>query len=181
MKKSIVAIAFIIATAIGAQAQEIGGRVGDLGGNNVAFDAVFSMGELSRIHADVSFGVDRYNGYDNNFGVGVDVLWDFFYKPFSIGGEDGFHWYAGVGPSLFAGGRGGFHHYNRNDYYNNNNYNDYYDNIFLFGVSGEFGMEYHFDFPLAVGVDVRPTLWIVEDTFLDPFSAGVMARYVFGR
>ncbi|RJE75345.1 outer membrane insertion C- signal [Reichenbachiella sp. MSK19-1] len=170
MKKILVAIALIITTGAGLRAQEIGGRVGDVGGNNVAVDAIFSLGEFSRLHGNVSFGVDRHPGYNDSFGFGADLLWDFFYKPLTIGGEDGFNWYIGAGPSMFAGGNGGFYHYD-----------DYDDSVFLFGVSAEFGLEYHFDFPLAVGVDVRPTFWIVEDTFIEPFGAGVMARYVFGQ
>lgn len=70
-----------------AQAQEVGLRFGEVVGNNVAIDALFSVGEFSRIHADVSFGT----------GVGVEALWDFLYRP--LGGE-AFNWYVGVGPSL---------------------------------------------------------------------------------
>ena len=70
-----------------AKAQEIGVRFGEVVGNNVAIDALFSVGEFSRIHADVSFGT----------GVGVEALWDFLYRPL---GSESFNWYVGVGPSL---------------------------------------------------------------------------------
>lgn len=86
MKKLIGILAFV-ALCSAAQAQELGIRVGDALGNNVAVDALFSAGEFSRIHADVSFGS----------GVGVEALWDFLYRP--LGGE-AFYWYAGVGPSM---------------------------------------------------------------------------------
>jgi hypothetical protein len=86
MKKLITILAFVtICSAI--QAQEIGARFGDVLGNNVAVDALFSAGKYSRIHADVSFGS----------GVGVEALFDFLYKP--LGGE-AFYWYAGVGASM---------------------------------------------------------------------------------
>lgn len=82
----VIVIAFVGAS-YSAQAQELGARFGDVLGNNVAVDALFSAGEFSRIHADVSFGS----------GVGVEALWDFVYRP--LGGE-AFYWYVGVGPSM---------------------------------------------------------------------------------
>jgi hypothetical protein len=86
MRKLITILAFVtISSAI--QAQEIGARFGDVLGNNVAVDALFSAGKYSRIHADVSFGS----------GVGVEALYDFVYRP--LGGE-AFYWYAGVGASM---------------------------------------------------------------------------------
>jgi len=86
MKKLIGILAFV-AVCSAAQAQELGIRVGDALGNNVAVDALFGTGKFSRIHADVSFGS----------GVGVEALWDFLYRP--LGGE-AFYWYAGVGASM---------------------------------------------------------------------------------
>ena len=68
--------------------QEIGVRFGEVTGGNVAIDGVFSIGQFSRVHGDVSFG---------NNGVGVDLLWDFIYQPLS---GEAFKWYAGVGPFL---------------------------------------------------------------------------------
>ena len=66
MKKLFVVVAFL-SFGYFANAQEVGIRFGDVTGNNdVAVDAVFSTGQFSRIHADVSFGD----------GVGVEALWD---------------------------------------------------------------------------------------------------------
>lgn len=70
--------------------QEVGIRFGDVTGGNIAVDALISIGEFSRIHADVSFGN----------GVGIDAVWDFLYRP--LGGE-AFDWYAGVGPYIWIG------------------------------------------------------------------------------
>lgn len=72
-----------------ANSQEIGIRLGNVNGNNVAVDGVFALGEFSRIHADVSFG---------NGGVGIDALWNPIYDNIS---DSDFKWYAGFGPSLF--------------------------------------------------------------------------------
>jgi hypothetical protein len=110
----------------------------------VAVDGVFSLGEFSRIHADVSFGD----------GLGVDALWDFIYKPI----DDDFNWYVGFGPSIL------------------------FDNPFFLGVSGEIGIEYYFDtLPIAIGLDYRPTFWIVEETDFDAGGFGLNIRYVFDK
>jgi hypothetical protein len=92
MIKKIVLLATIVgAMSITGNAQELGVRFGNFGGNNVAIDGVFSLGDFSRIHADVSFGG----------GVGIDALYDFINQP--IGGAEGLNWYLGVGASVFIG------------------------------------------------------------------------------
>jgi len=126
------------------QAQEIGIRFGDAIGGNYAVDGIIWNGEFSRIHADVSFG---------DGGVGVEALWDFFYKPLG----SGFDWYIGVGPFAFLG------------------------DPFLLGVAGEIGIEYHFDIPLAIGADWRPSFTIIENTDFHAGGFGLNIRYVFGK
>jgi len=145
MKKLILSFVFFCSIQ-SAFSQEVGIRFGNNTGGSVAVDGIFSLGEFSRIHADVSFGNDS---------VGIDALWDFIYKP--IGNED-IYWYVGAGPSLFIG-----------------------DN-FRIGASGEIGLEYQFDeAPIAIGLDWRPTFWIVEDTEFDAGGFGFNIRYVFGK
>ncbi|GGZ31626.1 hypothetical protein GCM10007049_26060 [Echinicola pacifica] len=143
MKKFLLAVTVLL-ISYGVQAQEIGVRFGE-GHNNVAIDGIFSVGQFSRVHADVSFGD----------GVGIDALYDFIYRP--ITEADGLNWYVGVGPSLII------------------------NDPFYFGVSGEIGLEYHFDFPMAVGLDWRPVVWIVEDTDFRADVFGLNIRYVFGK
>jgi hypothetical protein len=88
-------------------------------------------------------------------GLGLEALWDVIYRPL---GADGFDWYLGVGPYLFIG------------------------DPFELGVSGELGIEYHFkDIPLALGVDWRPTLRLIDDTDMLWGKAGFNIRYVFGK
>ena len=90
-----------------------------------------------------------------NNGVGIDALWDFIYD--DINGES-FNWYAGVGPSGNFG-----------------------DDDFYFGVSGEIGIEYLFNgVPITLGLDYRPTFWIVEDTDFEWGGFGLNARWRFG-
>lgn len=89
-----------------------------------------------------------------NNGVGLDALWDLIYKP--LGGE-AFNWYLGVGPSANLG-----------------------DDDFYLGASGEIGIEYLFNsVPITLGLDYRPTFWIVEDTDFDAGGFGLNVRWRF--
>ena len=144
MKKLIAITTFIFFSSLGFS-QELGVRFGDVLDNNVALDAVFSLGEFNRVHADISFGS----------GVGVEVLWDFVNRP--LGGE-AFNWYLGAGPSMLI------------------------DDPFLLGFSGEIGLEYRFNtVPIAVGLDWRPTLFILEETEFNAGGFGFNVRFVFGE
>jgi hypothetical protein len=87
MKKLLTVLAFVFMYSF-SNAQELGIRFGDVLKNDVAVDALISVGKFSRVHADVSFG---------NHGVGIEALWDFLYRPL---GEEAFNWYVGVGPSM---------------------------------------------------------------------------------
>lgn len=90
MKRSI--LLFVLALSFSAlvSAQELGIRAGAVTGGYAAVDGVFSTGQFSRIHADVSFGN----------GVGIDALWDFLYRPLS---GEAFNWYVGAGPYIWIG------------------------------------------------------------------------------
>jgi len=86
-------------------------------------------------------------------GMGADLLWDFIYRPL---GEEAFNWYVGAGPYMQI------------------------DDPFWFGVAGEIGLEYRFnEFPIALGLDWRPRLSIVEVTDLHVEGFGLNVRYVF--
>lgn len=150
MKKSITRFLAIVAIVAGfaltSNGQELGVRFGDVSGGNVAVDAVFGTSQFSRIHADVSFG---------GGGVGVDLLWDFLYRP--LGGE-AFNWYAGVGPYI------------------------YIHDPFWLGVAGEIGLEYRFaSVPIALGIDWRPLFSIIEETDFHAGGFGFNVRFVFGQ
>lgn len=142
MKKILFTILFFAGLFQFSQAQEVGIRFGDAFGGNYAVDAVFGLGQFSRIHADVSFG---------GGGVGLEALWDFYNKPLG----SGFDWYIGVGASTYLG------------------------DPFQLGATGEIGLEYHFDIPLAIGADWRPTFIIIEDTDFEAGWFGFNVRYVF--
>lgn len=126
-------------------AQEVGVRFGNISAGNVAIDGVFATSKFTRIHADVSLGD----------GVGIDVLWDFLYRP--IGGE-AFNWYLGAGPYIQIA------------------------DPFWLGVAAEAGLEYRFKtVPLAIGADWRPGLSIIETTDFHADVFGLNVRWVFGK
>lgn len=105
------------------------------------------------------YAVDaRFSGLhaDVNFGdgVGLEVLWDLLYKGL---GEKGFDWYVGAGVSTFLG------------------------DPFLLGITGEVGLEYHFDFPLAIGADWRPSFIVIDHTDFEGGWFGVNVRYCLGK
>ncbi len=145
LRKLLAVAAIIIAGVLSSNGQELGVRFGGTNGaGGVAVDAVFGVGQFSRIHADLGF----YKG-----GVGIDAVWDFLYKPLS---GEAFNWYLGVGPTTYIG-----------------------DDFWL-GVCGEAGLEYRFSgVPIALGIDWRPTLWIIEETKFGADSFGLNVRYVF--
>lgn len=89
--------AFIILSTIFAihniSAQEIGIRFGSgVIGNDVAIDGIFSIGEYSRVHTDLTF---------SNHGVGAAALWNFSFEP--INDFPDLHWYLGAGPFAIIG------------------------------------------------------------------------------
>jgi len=101
-------------------------------------------------------GLGRIHGnlgfYDG--GVGADALWDFIVEP--ISGE-AFNWYVGAGASTYIG------------------------NDFFLGASGEIGLEYRFNsVPIVLGLDWRPTFWIITDTRFGVDSFGLNVRWNFG-
>ena len=145
MKKVLLALALIAGTISFTNAQELGVRFGNISAGNVAIDGVFSTGQFSRIHADVSFG---------SGGVGIDALWDFLYRPL---GDEAFNWYAGAGVFTFIG------------------------DDFDLGIIGEIGLEYRFkSVPLALGLDWRPYLKIIDETSFGADGFGLNVRWVFG-
>jgi len=89
MKKLIFLASFVCCSYLGSS-QELGVRFGDVLGNTIALDGMFSTGDFHRLHTDLSFGND----------FGLELLWDFVFRPF---GGEAFYYYIGVGPSiLFA-------------------------------------------------------------------------------
>lgn len=144
MKKLLIIGFLMMGMSSLAGAQELGLRFGDVTGGNVAIDALLSTKKFSTIHADASFGKG---------GLGVDLLWDFLYKPLP---DMPLNWYAGVGPTIFLG-----------------------DKSSLAGTA-ELGLSYKIEeIPLSVSADWRPTLFLLETTDVYFGFFGLNVRYVF--
>ena len=143
MRKTLIISCLLLSGLVVCSAQELGVRFGEISGGNVAVDGVFGTAKFSRIHGDVSFGD----------GVGIDLLWDFFYRPL---GEEAFNWYIGLGPYTFLG------------------------SPFELGLAAEIGLEYHFQgVPIAIGGDWTPFLRIIDDTDFKWGGFGFNVRFVF--
>ena len=116
-----------------------------------------ALGNKNSAAIDAIFSLGKFSRVhaDVSFGdgLGIELLANFLYKP--LGGEAGMYWYVGAGPALFLG------------------------DPFLFGISGEIGLEYRFSIPLVLGADFRPTFRIIENTGFDS-GFGVNVRYVIG-
>lgn len=144
INRILVVSAFFLICSFTGKAQEIGVRLGNVSAGNVAIDGIFSMGEFSRLHGDISFGD----------GVAADLLWDFFCQPIY---DESLNWYMGAGAFLGA-----------------------YDDDFNIGGAFEIGLEYRFEeVPIAIGLDYRPKLEIIDETKFDWESFGLNIRYVF--
>jgi len=148
MKKALLAFTLLTASLTITHAQELGVRFGSFTGyGGVALDGIFSTGEFSRVHGDVSFGR----------GVGVDLLWDFIYRPL---GEEAFNWYLGAGPFVFLP----------------------FDADWDFGLGaiGELGLSYTFnEVPISLSADWRPYFRLLEHTDISFGGFGFNVRYVF--
>ncbi len=161
MKKTLQRIALTAILAVAGifmgNAQEIGVRFGDVSAGSVAIDGIFSTGEFNRLHADLSFGD----------GVAADLIWDFFYRPLA---DEAFNWYMGIGPYLAI--------LDENKYYEDGSKDS--ETNFNLGAAFEIGLEYRFvDIPLALGIDYRPSLEVIDKTTLHWGGFGLNVRYVF--
>ena len=87
------------------------------------------------------------------FGVGAYFDWMFTLS----GGPQGLKFYPGVGPEFFFG------------------------DDFHFVISGDFGAEYSFDFPLTVFFDWRPGFVATDGFNFRGDNIGIGARFRFGE
>jgi hypothetical protein len=86
-------------------------------------------------------------------GVGIEALFDFVMKP--VQGE-AFYYYIGFGAFSWIG------------------------DPFRLGVSGELGLEYRFNkVPIALGIDWRPALRLIDETKFHAGRFGLNIRFVF--
>ena len=86
-------------------------------------------------------------------GAAIEVLWDLVYAPIFI---DQLYGYIGFGTGAF------------------------FRSPALVGTMGEFGIEYQLtEYPIKIGLDWRPTFWIISETGFNGASFGLNVRWCF--
>lgn len=144
MKKLLITLTAVAGFTFATQAQEIsknalGLRFGDNDGFGAELSYQRKLSGNNRVQLD--FGL-RNSEFVDSFKLAALYQW-----VWNI--EGGFNWYAGVG-----GGVGSYK-------INNKFINDDSNNTFFFGA-GNVGIEYNFDFPIQVGLDIRPEFYITD-------------------
>jgi hypothetical protein len=110
----------------------------------------------NNVAVDAVFGSHGYRVHANvsfGDGVGVEVLLDLMVRPLK---EEAFNVYMGVGAFTWLG------------------------DPFTLGISGELGLEYRFNsVPIAIGLDWRPALRLIDNTKFHADRFGFNVRFVF--
>ena len=136
----------------------IGLRLGD--SNGLGAEISYQRAILDNNRLEFDFGWRNGNDYDGVKGTGL------FQWVMPLDGS--FNWYFGAGGGLAA---------YRFDFTGNTTVSD----TFVF-AAGDVGIEYKFDIPLLLSLDVRPELGFGEDRFdnndLD-FDVAFSVRYTF--
>lgn len=149
MKKLILSATLLFAVVFGMQAQNIsknalGLRLGDNDGFGGEVSYQRKLSGNNRLELDLGFRNAKY--YDA-FKLAAIYQWTW-----NI--DNGFYWYAGVG-----GGVGSW----KNNYYKDG-YKSYDSGTILF-VAGDLGIEYNFDVPIQLALDIRPELYFNSDNY----------------
>ena len=162
MKKFFLTISFVLGFAVASQAQNVsknalGLRLGDNDGLGGEISYQRKLSGNNRLELDL--------GFRNSNNVDAFKLTGLYQWVWNI--EGGFNWYAGVG-----GGLGSWS-------LNNKNNND--SGTFVF-AAGDLGIEYNFDIPIQLSLDIRPELYFNSDGYRDNSFAPDIAlgvRYRF--
>ena len=146
MKKIFIALAIILGTAAIASAQmkSAGMRFGATG-----FDLVYQHNMGSDRFAEADLGLDFGYNVNGNVGVKATAIYNFVWARPAWTQQGTWALYAGPGLSL--GFVDDLVPYEVGDVIKG-----YYDNGFMFSVTGQVGIEYNFDFPLQIALDIRP-------------------------
>jgi hypothetical protein len=162
MKKVIVSAVLFVGAVLSSQAQDIsknsiGLRLGDNDGFGAEISYQRRLTPINRLEFDL--------GWRNSDEVDAIKLAGMYQWIWNI--DKGLNWYAGAG-----GGIGSWRYSNEGE--SNNG-------TFVF-ISGNLGIEYQFDFPLQLTLDVRPEIYLLsgdyrETNFGPDLALGI--RYQF--
>ena len=162
MKKVILSAFMLLGLAFSTQAQDIsknaiGLRLGDNDGFGGEISYQRGLSKNNRLELDL--------GLRNSKHVDAFKLAGLYQWVWNIDG--GFNWYAGVG-----GGVGSWSY----------DYQGVDDSGVILFAAGDLGIEYNFDFPLQLSLDIRPELYFNsddyrEDKFGPDIALGVRYRF----
>jgi hypothetical protein len=162
MKKVIVSAVLIVGAVLSSQAQDIsknsiGLRLGDNDGFGAEISYQRRLTPINRLEFDL--------GWRNSDEVDAIKLAGMYQWIWNI--DKGLNWYAGAG-----GGIGSWRYSNEGE--SNNG-------TFVF-ISGNLGIEYQFDFPLQLTLDVRPEIYLLsgdyrETNFGPDLALGIRYRF----
>lgn len=165
MKNILLTAVLIVAATITAQAQDIsknalGIRLGDGDGFGTEISYQRALGGNNRLEIDL--GIESGDNFDGFKATGVyQWVWQI---------DGGFNWYAGVG-----GGLGSISL--DNDFARRNNIND--DSETFIFAAGQVGIEYNFDIPIQIALDVRPEFYFGDIRDGSEFDVALSIRYRF--
>jgi len=170
MKKLLLSAFMLVGLALSTNAQDrnaLGLRLGDNDGFGGELSYQRTLGSGNRLELDLGWRDAKY--YDAIKLVGLyQWVWNI---------DGGFNWYAGVGGGL------GTWEYGNDDIpaWANGNGNDGDDSGTFLLVAGDIGVEYNFDFPLQLSLDVRPEFYLGDDFREDNFAPDIAlgVRYKF--
>jgi len=162
MKKVIVSAVLFVGAVLSSQAQDIsknsiGLRLGDNDGFGAEISYQRRLTPINRLEFDL--------GWRNSDEVDAIKLAGMYQWIWNI--DKGLNWYAGAG-----GGNGSWRYSNEGE--SNNG-------TFVF-ISGNLGIEYQFDFPLQLTLDVRPEIYLLsgdyrETNFGPDLALGIRYRF----
>jgi hypothetical protein len=145
MKKILLSAIMLMGLTFAAQAQEIsknalGLRFGDSGGLGGEISYQRALSSNNRLELDLGWR-NRNNFNNNGYDDNAYKLIGIYQWVWNVDG--GFNWFAGVGGGL------GSYSYKTSGVRNTN--------TFAF-VAGDIGIEYNFDIPLLISLDLRPEI-----------------------
>ena len=148
MKKYILTTVMLVGLAISAQAQNfsknaLGFRLGSNDGFGTEISYQAGLSSKNRLELDLGW---RNQTHEDNLKATAVYQW--------VNKIDGgLNWYAGIG--------GGIGSWKYND---EHGYTD--SGTFAF-LAGDLGLEYNFDFPLQLSLDIRPELYFGSDSYVE--------------
>ena len=172
MKKLILSALLIVALSFTANAQKmsknaLGLRIGaDDATNGFEFSFQHKLSKANRFELDFGWGNSR-NEHDDYNSFKLTGLYQWVWKI-----DGGLNWYAGLGAGIGSYSDG--YYYHKDHYYYEN------DNQMFASLDGDIGIEYNFDVPLQIALDMRPEIYFNSYHHDNPlFDVGLAIRYRF--